>query len=130
MTEVASSVLGAVAGEVAKAILEKIKRGEKISAEELAVLLIDADVRRQEEFRREVYEMVKGLQARIDRLDEKVENLRKELERKIENVRREMLELHKHLDQKIENVRKDVLALHRRIDDMYKLLVRIAEQSS
>lgn len=97
----ASSIAGAVLAEATRAILEKIKRGEKLSPEELLLLWIDL------------------VHSRLDSLDEKVERVRRELlaalDQRVGELRREVVD-----------VRREVLELRRelgsRIDRLYELL--------
>ena len=114
MTEVAGAALGAVLAEITREILEKVKRGEKLTTEELLVLLLDLNYRQTLEFRREVLELYQQLSSRMARLEDKIEDLRKE-----------MLQLYQRLDRKVEEVRRET---SQRLDTLYQLLSKMVAQ--
>jgi len=118
VADAATSVAGAVLAEVTRSILERVKRGEKLSTEELMILLLDLNYRQIIELRKEMLELYRQLNGRIDRLDKKMESMRSELDAKIEGVRRE-------LNSKIEAVRREI---NQRLDAIYQLLLKMIEQ--
>lgn len=110
MTEVAGAALGAVLAEITREILEKVKRGEKLTTEELLVLLPDLNYRH----RREMLELYQQLSSRMARLEDKIEDLRKE-----------MLQLYQRLDREVEEVRRET---SQRLDTLYQLLLKMVAQ--
>lgn len=157
LADVASGVVGAVLGEVARAVLEKLKRGEKLSIEELVVLMLDLDYRQAIESRKEMLELFRQLDQKIEvlrrelleargGLDEKIEATRKELLGKIEAVRKglhsKIENVHRDLNAGIEDVRQELLEkiasleekvessrqeTNQRLDAIYQLLLEMAK---
>ena len=122
------SILSEILLEVSKSILERVKKGKKLSVEEVMLLYLDLMYREVKDFRREVYELLgklekrieesnKGLSARIDETNKRITDLDKRLSARIDETNARITELDKRLTARIDETNK-------RIDLIYQYLIK------
>ncbi|NPA04579.1 MAG: hypothetical protein GXO09_00585 [Crenarchaeota archaeon] len=141
MSGAAGSVAGAVLAELTRSILEKVRKGEKLSTEEIIVLLLDLNYRQVSDLQKQVLELYRQLDAKIEGVRRELSDRITALDRKVDGMRGEMFDLYRQLDRKIEATRSQVEETRRellvkvdefrrevnqRLDAVYQLLVRAA----
>ena len=92
------SILSEILLEASKTLLEKIRKGKKLSVEEIMLLYLDLMYREIRDFKREVYELYSKIEGKISEIDKRLDETNKRIDNLNKTLTTRIDETNKRID--------------------------------